>query len=139
MDIDRILLAVTVMLTATVVAGSVAQKLNLGSIVALLVVGMALGPYSPRPLLTGHVEELQSVGEIGVILLLFLVGLDIQPQKLASMRRLVFGLGPAQYLLTRRHRWTTDGSRQPALAIGRIAPRSCHEFRRVAIASLGAR
>ena len=100
MDIDSILLAVSVMLTATVVAGSVAQKLHLGSIVALLVVGMALGLYSPRPLLTGHVEELQSVGEIGVILLLFLVGLDIQPQKLSSMRRLVFGLGPAQYLLT---------------------------------------
>jgi glutathione-regulated potassium-efflux system protein KefB len=100
MDIDRILLAVAVMLTATVVAGSVAQKLHLGSIVALLVVGMTLGPYSPRPLLTGHVEELQSVGEIGVILLLFLVGLDTQPQKLSSMRRLVFGLGTAQYLLT---------------------------------------
>ena len=88
------------MLTATVVAGSIAQKMNLGSIVALLVVGMALDPYSPRPLLTGHVEELQSVGEIGVIFLLFLVGLDTQPQKLSSMRRLVFGLGTAQYLLT---------------------------------------
>ena len=100
MDIDSILLAVAVMLTATVVAGRVAQKLHLGSIVALLVVGMTLGPYSPRPLLTGHVEELQNVGEIGVILLLFLVGLDTQPQKLSSMRRLVFGLGTAQYLLT---------------------------------------
>src|SRR5215510_7526097 len=100
MDIDSILLAVAVMLTATVVVGRVAQQLHLGSIVALLVVGMALGPYSPRPLLIGHVEELQSVGEIGVILLLFLVGLDTQPQKLSSMRRLVFGLGTAQYLLT---------------------------------------
>ena len=100
MDIDRILLAVAVMIAATVVASSVAKKLNLGSTVALLAVGMALGPHSPRPLLTGHIEELQSVGEIGVILLLFLVGLDIQPQKLSSMRRLVFGLGTAQYLLT---------------------------------------
>ena len=63
------------MITETVVAGSLAKQLNLGSIVALLVVGMALGPHSPRPLLTGHVEELQTVGEIGVILLLFLVGL----------------------------------------------------------------
>jgi hypothetical protein len=34
----------------------------------LLVVGMVLGPHSPTPLLTGHVEELQTVGEIGVIL-----------------------------------------------------------------------
>ena len=88
------------MITATVVAGSVAKKLNLGSIVALLVVGMALGPHSPRPLLTGHIEELQTVGEIGVILLLFLVGLETQPGKLSSMRRLFFGLGTAQYLLT---------------------------------------
>jgi glutathione-regulated potassium-efflux system protein KefB len=88
------------MITATVVAGSVAKQLNLGSIVALLVVGMALGPHSPRPLLTGHVEELQTVGEIGVILLLFLVGLETKPEKLSSMRRLFLGLGTAQYLLT---------------------------------------
>jgi glutathione-regulated potassium-efflux system ancillary protein KefC len=88
------------MITATVVAGSVAKQLNLGSIVALLVVGMALGPHSPRPLLTGHVEELQTIGEIGVILLLFLVGLETKPEKLSSMRRLFYGLGTAQYLLT---------------------------------------
>jgi len=99
-DIDQILLAVTLMITATVVAGSVAKQLNLGSIVALLVVGMALGPHSPKPLLTGHVEELQTVGEIGVILLIFLVGLETKPEKLSSMRRLFYGLGTAQYLLT---------------------------------------
>src|SRR5215510_957782 len=99
-DIDQILLAVTLMITATVVAGSVAKQLNLGSIVALLVVGMALGPQSPKPLLTGHVEELQTVGEIGVILLIFLVGLETKPEKLSSMRRLFYGLGTAQYLLT---------------------------------------
>src|SRR5262245_42683457 len=61
---------------------------------------MALGPHSPRPLLTGQVEELQTIGEIGVILLLFLVGLETQPAKLSSMRRLFLGLGTAQYLLT---------------------------------------
>ena len=88
------------MITETVVAGSLAKQLNLGSIVALLVVGMALGPHSPRPLLTGHVEELQTVGEIGVILLLFLVGLETKPERLSSMRRLLYGLGTAQYLLT---------------------------------------
>jgi glutathione-regulated potassium-efflux system ancillary protein KefC len=100
MDIDRILLAIAVLIAATVVASSVAKKLNLGSTVALLGVGMALGPHSPRPLLTSHVEDLQTVGEIGVMLLLFLVGLDTQPHKLSSMRRLFFGLGTAQYLLT---------------------------------------
>lgn len=72
----------------------------MGSIAALLVVGMALGPHSPWPLLTGHVDELQTIGEIGVILLLFLVGLDAQPKKLSTMRSLIFGLGTAQYALT---------------------------------------
>jgi len=75
------------MITATVVAGSLAKQLNLGSIVALLAVGMALGPHSPWPLLTGHIDELQTVGEIGVILLLFLVGLDTKPARLSSMHR----------------------------------------------------
>jgi glutathione-regulated potassium-efflux system ancillary protein KefC len=100
MDTDQILLAVVVLLTAVVIAGGVAKKLNLGSIVALLAVGMALGPHSPKPLLTDHVDELQAVGEIGVVLLLFLVGLGTQPTRLLSMRRLVLGLGTAQLLLT---------------------------------------
>jgi Kef-type K+ transport system membrane component KefB len=89
-----------IMITAVIVAGSVARKLNMGSIAALLVVGMALGPHSPWALLTGHVDELQTIGEIGVILLLFLVGLDAQPKKLSTMRSLIFGLGTAQYALT---------------------------------------
>ncbi|HEY7321947.1 MAG TPA: cation:proton antiporter [Candidatus Binatia bacterium] len=100
MQTDQILLAVVVMLTAVVIAAGVAKKLNLGSIVALLAVGMALGPHSPRPLLTEHIDELQAVGEIGVVLLLFLVGLDTKPTRLLSMRRLVIGLATAQFLVT---------------------------------------
>jgi glutathione-regulated potassium-efflux system protein KefB len=100
MELDQILLTVVIMTTAVVIAGGVAKKLKLGSIVALLAVGMALGPHSPRPLLTDHIDELQAVGEIGVVLLLFLVGLDTYPKRLLSMRRLVFGLGTAQLLLT---------------------------------------
>ena len=92
--------AAAVMMGATVVAVAVAKKLELGSIVALLFVGMALGPHSPMPLLTGHIDEMQAIGQIGVMLLLFAVGLDLQPSRLWSMRGLVFGLGSAQYLLT---------------------------------------
>jgi glutathione-regulated potassium-efflux system ancillary protein KefC len=92
--------AAAVMMLATAVAVGLAKKLNLASIVALLVVGMALGLHSPLPLLTGHIDQLQAVGEIGVMLLLFVVGLDVQPKGLWSMRRLVFGLGSAKYLLT---------------------------------------
>jgi len=100
MNIDHLMFAAAVMMLATAIAIGVAKKLNLGSIVALLVVGMALGPHSPLPLFTAHIDQLQAVGEIGVMLLLFVVGLDVQPKSLWSMRRLVFGLGPAQYLLT---------------------------------------
>jgi glutathione-regulated potassium-efflux system ancillary protein KefC len=100
MDIDQLLFAAAVMMAATAVATRIARKLNLGSIVALLAVGMTLGPHSPNPLVTGHIEEMQAVGEIGVMLLLFVVGLSVQPMRLWSMRRLVFGLGSTQYVLT---------------------------------------
>jgi glutathione-regulated potassium-efflux system protein KefB len=100
LNISHLMFAVAVMMLATTIAVGVAKRLNLGSIVALLVVGMALGPHSPMPLLTAHVDEMQAIGEIGVMLLVFAVGLEIQPTNLWSMRRLVFGLGSAQYALT---------------------------------------
>jgi glutathione-regulated potassium-efflux system protein KefB len=100
MNISHLMFVLTVMMVATTVAVMVAKRLNLGSIVALLVVGMILGPHSPQPLLTSHVDEMQAVGEIGVMLLMFAIGLEIQPTRLWSIRRLVFGLGSAQYGLT---------------------------------------
>ena len=100
MNVTDLMLAVAIMLIVTTLALAVAKRLNLGSIVALLVVGMVLGPHSPMPLVTGHVAEMQAVGEVGVMLLMFAIGLDTQPTSLWSMRRLVFGLGSAQYILT---------------------------------------
>ena len=100
MNINHLILAVAVIMVATALSLVVAKKLNLGSIVGLLIVGIALGPHSPVPLLTGHIDELQAVGEVGVMLLMFAIGLDIQPTRLWTMRGLVFGLGSAQYLLT---------------------------------------
>jgi Kef-type K+ transport system membrane component KefB len=46
------------------------------------------------------VEELQSVAELGVVLFLFTVGLEMQPKKVWALRRLIFGLGSAQMLGT---------------------------------------
>src|ERR1700754_1602615 len=88
------------MMLITLVAVSLARRLPLGSIVALLIVGMLLGPHSPWPLFTGHIAEMRAVGEVGVMLLLFAVGLDIQPMKLWSMRRMVFGFASIQYVVT---------------------------------------
>jgi len=100
MDTSHLVFAAAVMMLATAIAVGVAKKLELGSIVGLLVVGMALGPHSPMPLFTGHVDEIQAIGEIGVTLLVFAVGLDLQPTQVWSMRRVVFCLGSAQYVLT---------------------------------------
>jgi len=100
-DIDELMGAVAVVLAVTAVAVSIARRLNLGSTLGLLVVGMALGPHSPHPLLgVGHIDELQAIGEIGIVLLLFLLGLDIQPSRLWSMRGMIVGLGSAQYVLS---------------------------------------
>jgi glutathione-regulated potassium-efflux system ancillary protein KefC len=100
-DIDQLMRAVAIVLAVTAVAVSIAKRLNLGSTLGLLVVGAALGPHSPRPLLgISHVDELQAVGEIGIVLLLFLLGLDIRPSRLWAMRGMVVGLGTAQYVLT---------------------------------------
>src|SRR5689334_2673313 len=93
--------AVAIVLAVTAVAVSIARRLNLGSTLGLLVVGAALGPHSPHPLLgMSHVDELQAVGEIGVVLLLFLLGLDIRPSRLWEMRGMIVGLGTAQYILS---------------------------------------
>ncbi len=100
MDTDQILLSAALVIMAAVIARGVAQRLSLGPIVALLVVGAALGPHSPYPLLADYADEMQAVGEIGVVLLLFLVGLDTQPERLRSMRTLVFGTAIVQFLLT---------------------------------------
>lgn len=100
MDTDQILLSAALVIMAAVIARGVAQRLSLGPIVALLVVGAALGPHSPYPLLADYTDEMRAVGEVGVVLLLFLVGLDTRPERLRSMRRLVFGSAIVLYLLT---------------------------------------
>jgi Kef-type K+ transport system membrane component KefB len=100
MDISHLMFAAAVMMLTTAFAVGVAKKLELGSIVALLLMGIALGPHSPKPLFSSHVSELQAIGEIGVMLLLFAIGLELQPARQRAMRRLVLGLGAGQYAAT---------------------------------------
>jgi glutathione-regulated potassium-efflux system protein KefB len=101
MDIDQLMRAVAIVLAVTAIAVTIARRLNLGSTLGLLVVGAALGPHSPHPLMgMEHVDELQAVGEVGVVLLLFLLGLDIRPSRLWAMRGMVVGLGTAQFVLS---------------------------------------
>ncbi len=79
---------------------TLSKYLGLGSILGLLVAGVIVGPYSPGPILTDKVEAVRHITEFGVVLLLFVIGLEMQPKKLWSMRKEVFGLGSAQILVS---------------------------------------
>ena len=79
---------------------ALSKKLGLGSILGLLIAGVIVGPNSPGPILTKEVEAVRHITEFGVVLLLFIIGLEMQPKKLWSMRKEVFGLGSAQILFS---------------------------------------
>lgn len=76
------------------------RHLGLGSIAGLLVAGIIVGPHTPGPYITTHVEGIRSFAELGVVLLLFVIGIEIRPARLWALRRSVFGLGSLQIVLT---------------------------------------
>lgn len=83
-------------LSAAVVAVPIARALGLGAILGYLAAGMALGPWGLR--LVTEVEHILHFAEFGVVLMLFLVGLELEPRRLWSLRRRIFGWGSAQVL-----------------------------------------
>ena len=87
-----------VYLAAAVIAVPLARLLGLGSIIGYLVAGIAIGPWGLR--LIAAPEAVLGFGEIGVVLLLFLVGLELNPSRVWALRRSIFGLGTIQVLLT---------------------------------------
>jgi glutathione-regulated potassium-efflux system ancillary protein KefC/glutathione-regulated potassium-efflux system protein KefB len=74
------------------------QRLRLGAVLGYLGAGMLIGPWGLG--MVGDVESTLQFAEFGVVLLLFLVGLELQPSRLWVLRRPVFGLGGAQVLVT---------------------------------------
>ena len=100
MDISSILLSVVVILAATATCIILFERLGFGSILGFIVAGIIIGPHTPGPVPVRAVEELQSVAELGVVLFMFTVGLEMRPERVWSMRRQIFGLGSAQMLVT---------------------------------------
>jgi glutathione-regulated potassium-efflux system protein KefB len=74
------------------------QRLKLGAVLGYLGAGMLIGPWGLG--MIGDVQSTMQFAEFGVVLLLFLVGLELQPSRLWVLRRPVFGLGSAQVLAT---------------------------------------
>lgn len=96
--IDPFLIEATVFLGAAVVAVPLFKRLRLGSVIGYLAAGAAIGPYGG-----GLIEDVNSVlhfAEFGVVLLLFVIGLELQPARLWRLRTEIFGLGLSQVLLT---------------------------------------
>src|SRR5437764_274713 len=86
-----------ILLAAAVVAVSVFRFARLSSILGYLVAGLVIGPWGLN--LIGDVGGILQVSEFGIVLLLFIIGLELQPTRLWVMRRIVFGYGPAQVAL----------------------------------------
>ena len=83
-------------LAAAVIAVPLAKKLGLGAIIGYLAAGMAIGPWGLG--LVTNVQDMLHFAEFGVVLMLFLIGLELEPKRLWNLRRPIFGWGSAQLL-----------------------------------------
>lgn len=83
-----------VLLAAAVLTVSIFRLLSLSSILGYVAAGLIIGPWGLR--LIHEIDNISKVAEFGVVLLLFIIGLELQPTRLWVMRRIVFGLGAAQ-------------------------------------------
>lgn len=85
-----------VLLAAGVVAVPVFKKLQLGSVLGYLAAGLAIGPFGVG--VFQEPETILHVAEFGVVIFLFIIGLEMRPRRLWSLRRDIFGLGAAQVM-----------------------------------------
>ncbi len=89
---------IIILLAAAVIAVPLFQSLGLGAIPGFLIAGIVLGPSG-----LGYIEnydEIRHLAELGVVLLLFVIGIKINPSRLWKMKKLVLGLGSLQILIT---------------------------------------
>ena len=96
--ISSYLIDIIILLMAAVIAVPIFQAIRLGAVPGFLVSGVIVGPSGLE--LIDNISEIGHLAEIGVVLLLFVIGIELKPSRLWLMRRLVFGLGTLQVLLT---------------------------------------
>jgi glutathione-regulated potassium-efflux system protein KefB len=88
------LVQVVALLAAGVVAAPIFIRLGLGSVLGYLAAGLAIGPYGLQ--LFTNPQAILHVAELGVVMFLFVIGLEMQPSRLWSLRKEIFGLGATQ-------------------------------------------
>jgi glutathione-regulated potassium-efflux system ancillary protein KefC len=89
---------IVLLLIAAIIAVPIARRLGLGSVLGYLAAGLVIGPAGFA--LVDDIENIAHVSELGVVMLLFVIGLELRPARLWVMRRSVLGLGTAQVFIT---------------------------------------
>ncbi|KAA3627503.1 MAG: transporter [Proteobacteria bacterium] len=89
---------ILILLAATIIAVPLFQRLGLGSVLGYLSAGAVIGPWGLG--FISEVEDIRHIAEFGVVFLLFIIGIEISPARLKKMRKMVFGLGTAQLVVT---------------------------------------
>ncbi len=111
-----------VYLLAAVIAAPLFNRLKLGSILGYLVAGVVIGPYLLNAV--GDAEDAMHFAEFGVVILLFLIGLEVRPGQLWNLRTSIFGLGGSQVLggglVLALAAMTLGLDWRPAIAVGLI-------------------
>ncbi|NIP52674.1 MAG: potassium transporter, partial [Aliifodinibius sp.] len=97
--IDHFLFQVFIYLVAAVVSVPVAKRLGLGSVLGYLIAGVIIGPFVFK-LVGQNTEDVMHFAEFGVVLMLFLIGLELRPSLLWRLKKQILGVGSSQVALT---------------------------------------
>ena len=95
---EGFLLQVFIFLAAAAIAVPIAKKLGLGSVLGYLIAGIIIGPFGAS--LIGDVEAIMHFTEFGVVMMLFLVGLELKPSLLWQLKLPILGIGGSQVIVT---------------------------------------
>ncbi|HMY11506.1 MAG TPA: cation:proton antiporter, partial [Turneriella sp.] len=98
MHSHSILMNMLVFMAAAVVAVPLATRLGLGNVLGYLIAGAVIGPWGLK--LISNVSDILAFAEFGIVLLLFIIGLELRPGRLWNMRRDIFGFGTLQIVLS---------------------------------------
>ncbi len=98
MHLDALLFVAVIIIAASAITTIVFSRAGFGSILGLLITGVVVGPWGLE--VSDHSEDLRHVAELGVVFLLFIIGLELHPRRLWLMRYAVFGLGTMQVAVT---------------------------------------
>lgn len=95
---EQIFTNTLIFLGAAIIMVPLVRKLGFSSVIGYILGGIIIGPFVLK--LTGNADDVMHATEFGVVMLLFIVGLELEPKKFWSMRRTILGLGGMQMLAT---------------------------------------